>query len=323
MSLKEIIYPIQSYIELFDRKFSECISAEGFFVDDISKYVFKKQGKKIRPIITFLSANIAGRVTDQTIRCAVILELLHTASLVHDDVLDQSDMRRGEGTVNKIWGENTAVLFGDYLYGKCLELIETESDFMLMPIYAKIGKELPLGELLQKEVSENLDYSEDSYYKVISKKTAALLEVSAEIGAKSAKADIEIVNSLKTFGYYAGLAFQIKDDILDFSSDGKTGKPYGNDIREKKITLPLIYMLNDLSPKEREEVLSFIKSDDKSEDMIQELIYKVKDGDYLNKAEEQVKHFCSIAEIQLRVFENTQYKESLVKLLYFLVERNN
>lgn len=323
MDLKNITSPIRDYLDLFDKRFSESILLEGFFIDDLIKYIFENSGKKIRPIITFLSAKIAGGVTSQTIRCALILELLHTASLVHDDVIDESEKRRGSNTLNSIWGNNTAVLFGDYLYGKCLEIIETESDFKLLPIFAKIGRDLPLGELLQKDVSERLDYSEDSYFKVIGKKTAAMMEVSTEIGAMSAGAEKEIVNSLKTFGFYMGLAFQVRDDILDYSPQYNTGKPFGNDIKEKKITLPLIYLLNDSSEKEREEILQFINRDDKTEKEILSLINKVNEGGYIEKANEKVFSFCRLAEIQLNGFKESESKSGLIELLYKLADRKN
>lgn len=321
MQTKHITDPIQHYLELFDKRFSESLELEGFFIDDIIKYILEKRGKKIRPILTFLSANICGGVTSQTIRCALILELLHTASLVHDDVIDQSDKRRGDNTLNKLWGNNTAVLFGDYLYGKCLELIETQSDFNLLPKFAKIGSELPLGELLQKEVSEGVDYSEETYYKVIGKKTAAMMEVSAELGAISAGATKEEINSLKTFGFYMGLAFQVMDDILDFSPEFNTGKPYGNDIKEKKKTLPLIYLLNDSSQEEKDEILKFINQEEKSEKEILELIEKVNKGGYLEKADEKVQSFCKLAEIQLNGFKDSESKTGLIELLYSLANR--
>lgn len=323
MDLKNITYPIQDYIDLFDKRFYECISMEGFFIDDITRYILEKGGKKVRPIITFLAAKVAGGVTSQTIRCALILELLHTTSLVHDDVIDESEKRRGKDTVNTIWGNNTAVLIGDYLYGRCLEIIETESDFKLLPIYAKIGRELPLGELLQKDVSDKLDYSEDSYFKVIGKKTAALMEVSTELGAISAGANAEAISRLKTFGFYMGLAFQVRDDILDFSPEYNTGKPFGNDIKEKKITLPLIYLLNDLSVKERDVILHFIKHDEKKDKDILSLIKKVSDGGYLEKAEEKVLDFCRLAEIQLGGFKESESKKSLIELLYSLAKRKS
>lgn len=323
MHTQNITDPIKIYLELFDKRFSESLQLEGFFVDEIIKYILGKKGKQIRPILTFLSANVAGGVSSQTIRCALILELLHTASLIHDDVIDQSDKRRGETTLNKIWGNNTAVLFGDYLYGKCLELIETESDFKLLPKFAKIGSDLPLGELLQKEVSDKLDFSEENYYKVIGKKTASMMEVCAELGALSANANKEEVNSLRTFGFYMGLAFQIRDDILDLSPDFNTGKPFGNDIKEKKITLPLIYLLNDLSEIEKQEILQFVNKDNKQETEILSLIDRITKDGYIDKADEKVLSFCRLAEIQLNGFKSSESKTALIELLYSLASRKN
>lgn len=321
MHIKNITDPIQEYLDLFDKKFSESLELEGFFIDDIIKYILEKKGKKIRPILTLLSAKIAGGITSQTIRCALILELLHTASLVHDDVVDESDKRRGDITLNKIWGNSTAVLFGDYLYGKCLKLVETKSDYNLLPKFAKLGYDLPLGELLQKSVSESFDYSEETYYKVIKKKTATMMEVSAELGAISAGAKKEVIDALKNFGHYMGLAFQIRDDILDLSPEFNTGKPYGNDIKEKKKTLPIIYLLNDSSDNEKTGILNFINQDKKSEEEILELIDKIDKGGYLDKANEKVQSFCKLAEKQLEVFKDSQSKAGLIELLYTLANR--
>ncbi|MDD2192390.1 MAG: polyprenyl synthetase family protein [Bacteroidales bacterium] len=321
MQIKNITYPIRDYLDLFDKRFSESLELEGFFIDDIIKYILEKRGKKIRPILTFLAAKISGGITSQTIRCALILELLHTASLVHDDVIDESDKRRGRKTLNRIWGNDTAVLFGDYLYGKCLELIETQSDFNLLPKFAKIGSELPLGELLQKQVAEGIDYSEETYYKVIGKKTAAMMEASAELGAISSGATKEVVNSLKNFGFYMGLAFQVRDDILDFSPEFNTGKPYGNDIKEKKKTLPLIYLLDASNEEERKEILKFVNQEEKSDKEILELIEEVNKGGYLEKANEKVQSFCKLAEIQLNDFKDSESKTGLIDLLYSLANR--
>ena len=323
MDLKNITHPIRDYLELFDKRFSESVSLEGFFIDDISEYILKQSGKKIRPILTFLSAKITKGVTGQTIRCALILELIHTASLIHDDVIDDSEKRRGKETLNFIWGNNAAVLYGDYIYGKCLEVIETESDFKLLPTLAKITSNLPLGELMQKDVSERLDYSEESYFKVISNKTAAMMEVAAEIGAMSAGAETEDIQSLKSFGYYMGLAFQIRDDILDYFPEFNTGKPFGNDIKEKKITLPLIFLLNESSQKDREEILNFIKQDNKKEKDILNLINRVRDEGFVDRAEEKVMMFCNLAEIQLNRYKDTDAKSSLIELLHSSAKREN
>ena len=225
--------------------------------------------------------------------------------------------------MNFIWGNNAAVLYGDYIYGKCLEVIETESDFKLLPTLAKITSNLPLGELMQKDVSERLDYSEESYFKVISNKTAAMMEVAAEIGAMSAGAETEDIQSLKSFGYYMGLAFQIRDDILDYFPEFNTGKPFGNDIKEKKITLPLIFLLNESSQKDREEILNFIKQDNKKEKDILNLINRVRDEGFVDRAEEKVMMFCNLAEIQLNRYKDTDAKSSLIELLHSSAKREN
>lgn len=321
MKLEDIIRPISGDIDDFNRKFKETISLEGFFVDDISSHIFNSTGKKIRPIISFLSAKLMGEINQMTIRATIILELLHTASLVHDDVLDQSEKRRGEKSVNWIWGNNSAILYGDFLYSKCLELIETKEDFSLMPLYARIGKELPLGELLQKEVSLNADYSLESYFKVIEKKTATLMEASALVGALTNNQEGEKKEAIKEFGKMLGIAFQIKDDILDFSQKD-IGKPMGNDIREKKITLPLIYLLEELDNNDKQDMLNELAKEDKREEDILRIIDMIRLGGYLDKANSKVEQYSQKAKQALSIFEDSIYKNSLIKLVDYLLKRH-
>ncbi len=321
MVLNTIIEPIEKELELFENKLLSTTRKEGFFIDDISAHVFNNQGKRIRPIITLLSASLVGEINEKTIRSAIILELLHTASLIHDDVLDQSDLRRGVETVSTKWGNNSAILFGDYLYSKCLELIETKEDFNLIPIYAKVGRDLPLGELMQKDISEKLDYSVDSYFSIINKKTASLLQASAEVGVMTTNTNSEHLDSLSQFGLNLGLAFQIKDDILDFNNQN-TGKPIGNDIREKKITLPLIYFLNDQSEEKRKEILELIKKDDKTDEEAQGLIDVVSSGVYLDMAQKKVEKYSNISKEHLSHLPDSKHKESLLELADYLLNRN-
>src|SRR5574344_1503268 len=316
MNLKDIAQPVQNYMDIFNMRFADCATNEGFFVDDISQYVLSLSGKRLRPIMCFLSASIAGRVTSQTIRGALILELLHTASLIHDDVIDNSDTRRGKDSLKKRWGNTTAVLYGDYLYGKCMEVFETAEDFAFMPIFAEIGSQLPLGELLEKDVSDKKDYSQDSYIKVISKKTASLFEAAMEIGAKSATEDSETINALKNYGFYVGLAFQIRDDILDYSSQKETGKVFAKDILEKKITLPLIYLLESINDDaEKEKILSFVAQDEKNSEDVCALVKRISDEGCIDKAKDKVKDFCNMARIQIDMCDESGCKNSLLNLL--------
>ena len=224
-------------------------------------------------------------------------------------------------SVKKKWGNNTAVLYGDYLYGRCLEIFETKEDFLLMGTFAEIGKELPLGELLERDVSSRGDYSEDSYMKVISKKTASLFEGAMELGAKSTTADVEIINALKSCGYYLGLAFQIRDDIRDYFSQEATGKVFANDIKEKKITLPLIYLLDSIKDEqEKSKVIAFIQSEDKKEKDILTLIDKVKAAGRIEKAQSKVRDFCNMARFQLDICEDSVSKNALLNLLDYISE---
>ncbi|MDR0971848.1 MAG: polyprenyl synthetase family protein [Bacteroidales bacterium] len=324
MNLDNISTTIREQLNVFEQQFQRTITLEGFFIDDIIKYVINIQGKQIRPILTLLSAKLAGGVTEQTMRCAIITELLHTASLIHDDVIDRSDKRRGEKSVNKLWGNNTAVLFGDYLYGKAIEVLKAKEDVEIIPFLAKIGSSLPLGELLQKDISEKLAFDEESYFKVIENKTASMMEVCATIGAISAKADEKTIKSLKEFGNCLGLIFQIRDDILDIMPKKDEGKPFANDIKEKKITLPLIYLLNDIEDeKEREEILNFIGSDNKKEEDILSLIDRIIQSGYVEKANILLKELAIKAKNKLVNFDNNdKSKQALISLVDVLVYNN-
>jgi octaprenyl-diphosphate synthase len=319
-TLPDIVYCVKSELEEFEKRLLFCFKDEPLILGSFLECLLAKKGKRIRPLLTFLTANICGKVTEATYRSALILENLHAASLVHDDVLDQSDIRRGGQTINSLWGNNNAILLGDYLYGKCLGQIETQEDFNLMPVYARIGMSLPKGELYQKYACENQDTSKQSYFSVIYNKTASLFEASVEIGVLTSGCGDKI-KSMKQLGYNLGIAFQIKDDVLDFNDQSFSEKPVGNDICEKKITLPLIYLLEKVSAKEKQEILSFIFQDDKSKEDVQSLMNIVIAQGCLEEAQAEVIKFSDLAKKQLEVEKESIYKTSLLDLIDFLANR--
>jgi octaprenyl-diphosphate synthase len=308
-------------IKRFDQQIDSCFACEEYLLREMIDYWFESKGKRIRPILTLLVANMLGKSTDVTYRSAVVLELIHTASLIHDDVLDASPLRRGRRTINNMWGNNNAVLFGDYIYGKCMEFVLTPQDFALMPVYSRVAISLPKGELLQKSISDNGIYSEKAYFDIIYNKTASLLEASCEIGVLTC-GNITRLQQMKEVGKNLGIAFQVKDDILDFSLNKTIGKPIGNDIREKKINLPMSYFLQQLDQKRCDDVLDFIMSDSKADDSIEQLIAEVHHSGSIKKAQAEVEHYSRRA-IELIEQENESiYRTNLLSLIDFLTNRD-
>ncbi|HIW86847.1 MAG TPA: polyprenyl synthetase family protein [Candidatus Onthomorpha intestinigallinarum] len=321
MRLQQISGCVSREFEEFDRLYSRSVSFDKGTLGQALRYVLSQHGKRIRPLLIILMAKACGQVTDSTYRSAVILELLHTASLVHDDVLDKSDTRHNRPTVSRKWGNNTAVLLGDYLYGLCLQIIETREDFELMSIYSRIARELPMGEILQKDISERQDVSLDSYYEVIRYKTASLFGAACYIGAKTSRAKDDYVSVAEDFGRNLGMAFQIRDDILDFDTRGDSGKGFGNDIYEKKITLPLIFHLETLSSVERKRLFSFIRQDEKENDKVLAFVNEVLLSGALEKAEQLVEYYSDKAKMALLSLPESEYRNSLGDLVDCLVAR--
>ncbi len=319
-TLSEITDCIQQELNNFEKMFSSCFSSNNSSLDSMLGYVVSLKGKRIRPIITILSALTFGKATQQTFRSAVIVELLHTASLLHDDVIDESELRRGKKTLNALRGNHSAILAGDYLYGKALSLLRTQEDFNLMPIYAKIAMDLPQGELREDEVTQNKDTSKDLYLKVIYEKTASLIEASVLCGVSSCgNKDID-VEQLQVLGKAVGMAFQIKDDILDYHDN--TGKEKGIDLKESKITLPLIYYMDSMEEKEKEEVISFLYSEEKTEEQIQALLRKVDNSGAIQRAEKTMSSYTQQALDIIRTLPVNPYSQSLSDLVQYLINRN-
>ncbi|MCH3924056.1 MAG: polyprenyl synthetase family protein [Bacteroidales bacterium] len=320
--LTQITKCIKDELNIFEKCFEDIFNDDYPFLNNILSYNYSQKGKHIRPILSILIAKTYGDVTENTYRACVILELLHTASLLHDDVIDDSNKRRDKETINSKYGDKTAILLGDYLYGKCLSIIKTQEDFNLIPIYAKVGLNLPKGEIKEKIFSEKLDSKIESYLSMIDDKTVALIEAATKIGGltcKNSDIDISVVGD---FGVNIGRAFQIKDDILDYSIDNKLDKEVGNDIKEKKITIPLIYYLDSLNKNDREDVLKFIAEDDKRQQDINDLIVKVSNSQAMKKVEDILNSYSNKAIENINLMPNNIYSETLKDLVQYLIYRN-
>lgn len=323
MELKDIAKIIENELSTFETMYQECKQSDIEMLSDILSYSLSQKSKKIRPLITLLMAKTCGGVSDSTYRSAIIVELLHTASLAHDDVLDNSDLRRNQPTINAKWGNNAAILYGDYLFGKSLQLIHTEEDFELLPIYSKIARELPMGELLQKDVLEKGIISRQAYFNVIDYKTSSLLGASSYIGAKTALTNNDYTQYAEEFGRLLGRAFQIKDDILDLEISQVNGKKCGNDIKEGKFTLPILDYIDQLNDKVKPSVINFVKQKDKSDEEVMKLVLDVVNSGCLKKTEEQVKCYSNKAKEVLKHLPENQCREALEQLVEQLIERNN
>ena len=259
-AIEKIKYPVAAELEVFNHQFRQSLKSEVFLLNQITRYVLKTKGKQIRPLLVLLSAKLFGEIGNKTYAAASLAELLHIVSLVHDDVVDDAVERRGMFSVYALWKSNTAVLFGDYLLARGLLQSIDNDVFDLLRIVAVAVREMCEGELLQLQYSRKQDITEESYYEIIRKKTAALTAACTEAGAQSTGASPEQVEQMKQFGLYLGMIFQIKDDIFDYQPNGLTGKPAGNDIKEKKLTLPLIYALQQSSKSEKRKIMTLINS---------------------------------------------------------------
>ncbi len=258
--IKDIKAFIKPEMEKFEPFFKKAVKSNVPLLDIVMNYIIRRKGKQMRPMFVFLSAKLFGDVTESSYTAAALIELLHTATLIHDDVVDNSNKRRGFFSVNALWRSKIAVLAGDFLLSKGLLLAVEKKEFKLLEIVSEAVKEMAEGELLQIEKSRKLDITEKTYFEIIYKKTATLIASCTAAGASSGNADKEQIEKLKQFGKYAGITFQIKDDLFDYQKNNSTGKPAGNDIQEKKMTLPIIFALKNSDKKEKRKILSLIKN---------------------------------------------------------------
>src|SRR5690625_1653518 len=283
-------------------------------------FIIKRKGKQMRPMFVFLSAKLVGEVDDKVYRAASLIELLHTATLVHDDVVDEADQRRGFFSINALWKNKVAVLVGDYLLSKGLLLALDNEDYQVLQIVSKAVKAMSEGELLQLEKSRKLNLDEEVYYEIIKGKTASLLSSACSAGAWAASENTEMRDKLACFGEKIGIAFQIKDDLFDYGFDN-IGKPTGIDIKEKKLTLPIIYTLNKVDKQKKRKLVQIIKKHNSDKNKVNELIEIVKEEGGLEYAEKAMYKYKNEALEILNSFENSEAKECLLELVNYVTHR--
>jgi len=321
LSINEIKKPIAAEIDVFEEKFKASMQSSVPLLDRITHYIVKRKGKQIRPMFVFFSASICGGINESTHRGAALVELLHTATLVHDDVVDNSYQRRGFFSINALWKNKIAVLVGDYLLSKGLLLSINNGDFKLLKIVSEAVKQMSEGELLQIEKVRRMDISEPIYYEVIRQKTASLIASCCACGAASTDAEDATVEKMRLFGEKIGIAFQIKDDMFDFGTDD-VGKPLGIDIKEKKVTLPLIYSLNNSTTSDRKRMINLVKNHNDDPEKIAQIISFVNATGGLAYAETQMKKYTDEAFAILNTFPAGDARTGLEQLVRFTTERN-
>ena len=307
-------------LKTFENKFSDAVRSNTALLDRIMKYIIKRKGKQLRPRFVLLSARLHGDINESTYRAAALVELLHTATLVHDDVVDESFERRGFFSINAMWKNKIAVLVGDYLLSKGLLLSTSNDDFEHLHILSEAVKQMSEGELLQMEKSRKLNLDESIYFEIIRNKTASLLSSACAVGAYSTTKDKSIANQMKEFGEKVGIAFQIKDDLFDYGK-ADIGKPTGNDIKEKKLTLPLIYTLNKTDKNTRKELIYIIKNENKEKDKVQHVIDVVIKEGGIKYAEEKMFLYRDEALAILRSFPESPVRNALEELVRFTTDR--
>ncbi len=320
-ALQEIKAPINSEIEDFEGKFRDSMKSKVALLDKIMGYIVKRKGKQMRPMFVFLSAGISGGITESTHTGASLIELLHTATLVHDDVVDDSNYRRGFFSINALWKNKIAVLVGDVLLSKGLLLAMDNKEYDLLQIVSRAVKEMSEGELLQLEKARRLDIDESIYYEVIRQKTASLIASCCAVGASSAKQPQEVIDKMWDFGTKVGMAFQIKDDLFDYGNE-EIGKPVGIDIKEKKMTLPLIYALKGASWSEKRRVINIIKNHSHKSKKVKEVIEFVKQSGGIEYSIEVMNKYHHEALAVLESFPISDYKTSLQKLIDYTINRH-
>ena len=320
--VSQIKEPVNQEMELFEAKFRDAMSSKVALLNRITYYIVNRKGKQMRPMFVFLTAKLLnnGEVNERTYRGASVIELIHTATLVHDDVVDDSNKRRGFFSINALWKNKIAVLVGDYLLSKGLLLSIDNGDFDLLRIISVAVREMSEGELLQIEKARRLDITEGVYYDIIRQKTATLIAACCSLGACSVKPDSLDVETFREFGELCGMAFQIKDDLFDYGEE-KIGKPTGIDIKEQKMTLPLIYVLNNCSKIEKKWLINSVKNHNKDKKRVKEVIAFVKKKGGLDYAVKQMLAFKEEALTLLDAYPESRYKSSLQLMVNYVVDR--
>ncbi len=321
MTLKEISSPIQQHLERFEDVFAQSIKSKVGLVDIVTKYIIKQKGKKVRPLLVLLSAELCGGVNEKSYRGATLVEILHTATLVHDDVVDDADTRRGFASINAVWKNKIAVLMGDYLLSKGLLLSLEHDEFQFLKITSTAVRRMSEGEIHQIQKSRQLDMDETTYLKIIGDKTASLLSTCTEMGAASATDNMNHRTLLREYGENVGMAFQIRDDLLDYvGRKSITGKPTGLDLSEKKLTLPLVYAFTVAPKKEGKEILGIVKNGGKKGNVKRVLDFVERYGG-IDYAGSRAREFSALAKEKIASFPDSPSKRSLLGFADFVVDR--
>lgn len=321
MNLNKISEPVTAELKEFENQFRDVLKSKVALIDLITKYILKQKGKKIRPILVLLSAKLCGEINRRTYIAANLVELLHTATLIHDDVVDDAKTRRGIASVNSVWKNKASVLIGDYLLSKGLLISLENNEYDFLQLTSEAVRRMSEGELLQIQKARNFDATEETYFRVISDKTASLIKTCCKLGALSTAKDKSHIEKLGIFGENIGISFQIRDDILDYTGRKKLlGKSTGNDLKEKKFTLPLIVSLKNAPKKRSSEIMKLIKSDrTKKFDEVFEFVIQNGGVEY---AVNKVKEYSDLAKNAISDFENNEVKESLMEFVEFVSTRD-
>jgi octaprenyl-diphosphate synthase len=320
--IDQIKAPIASEMETFESKFRDSMKSKVPLLDKITHYIVKHKGKQMRPMFVFLSAKLTGTLNESTYTAASLIELLHTATLVHDDIVDDSTERRGFFSINALWKNKIAVLVGDYLLSRGLLLSVDNNEYRLLQIVSNSVREMSEGELLQIEKARKLNIDEAIYFDIIRQKTASLIASCCACGAASVKADEAIIERMRLFGEKVGIAFQIKDDLLDYGMGIDIGKPVGIDIQEKKLTLPIIYVLNKSSFFERRKIVNIIKNYNDDIDKVSWLIKHVIDKGGIQYATQKMMEYKDSAIEILHEFPDSEARKSLELLVNYTIDRS-
>ncbi len=321
-SLRTIQEPIERELRHFEKHFREAMRSPVPLLDKITYYIVRRKGKQVRPMFVFLSAKLCGETTESTYAAASLVELLHTATLVHDDVVDDSYERRGFFSINALWKNKIAVLVGDYLLSQGLLLSLKNKEFRLLEIVSSAVKSMSEGELLQIEKARRLDIQEAVYYDIIRQKTASLIASACSAGAASVVKDETIIEKMRLFGEKIGIAFQIRDDLFDFGVDD-VGKPLGIDIKEKKLTLPLIYALDHAPRQQKRQMMNNIRMHHENPDKVREVIEFVRQSGGMEYAEQVMLRFRMEAFEVLHTFPPSPVRQSLEDLVIFVTDRKH
>lgn len=322
-NLNDILRPLEPDLKAFQDAYADTLKSDSYLLDKIVKYVLSQRGKRIRPALVLLSGKLCGEIGQKTYEGAILVELMHTATLIHDDVVDDADMRRGLASINALWKNKVAVLLGDYLLSRGLLVALDGNSFEMLKVLSRAVKQMSEGELLQIEKARRLNLTEDVYYKIINAKTASLISSACEIGALSTTEDDQKRHLLREIGEGLGMAFQIRDDLFDYISDaGSTGKPVGLDVNEKKLTLPIIHALSNATPKEVKYIKDLISSHKKAKEfeIIKDFVFDKGGIDYAMKVSE---NYASDALEKLATFPQSESRTMFEQIIEFVIKRKN